>query len=931
MRAFLDLDAEGHGLSEALAHDIYVLDHLLGRVLNAQEGEALMELARKLMTSDAKSPSELLKLNPELNDPATIRLLARAFTVFFQLVNTAEQKEIVRVNRSRHGTRRESIQDAIAHLKESGLSAGQVQDLINRVEITPTITAHPTEAKRRAVLDKLQGFARLLSEHEGSPSLTGPLDDKWVAIGEMERTLIELWQTDEMRISSLTVSEEVRNALYFFERTVMEVVPWLHADLASALAEAYPEFHFQIPTLITYRSWVGGDRDGNPNVTPTETWNALLEHRILALEVYLARVAVLRRELTQSTKLVGISDALHESLEQDKRELALRRRDLHRYSQEPYVLKLLAVEERLGQTLEHAQALAGGSRSSSHGHAYETPEQLLTDLDLIRDSLLANRSDEIANAGRLPHLIRQIQAFGFHLATLDVRQHSDEHARALGEILSAAGVVPEDRTYGDLNEDEKIALLSRELADPRPLLPIDFQASPQCRNVLDVFSVIRRARRQLSDRCVKAYVISMTHGISDVLEVLLLCKEAGMLRITKSGIESDLDVVPLFETIEDLHGCGDLMRKLLANPRYRAHIGARGNSQEIMLGYSDSSKDGGYLAANWALQSTLADLAVTSKEAEVPIRLFHGRGGTVGRGGGRANKAILSQPAGSFFGQIRFTEQGEVVSFRYSLPPIAHRHLEQIVNAVLIAAAGVGPANAEARYGDAMRELETTSRAEYRSLVYDDPEFWSYYTQATPIEHISLLPIASRPVYRPGKALSGIDDLRAIPWNFAWVQCRTTLVGWYGMGTALETYAGGDAKRLETLKTMYREWPFFQTVVDNAQLELTRAHLPTAALYAALVQPRTLGERLEAKIRDEHERTVRLILQITDQDRLMDMARVVRNTVEFRNPAVMPLSLLQVLLMDRWSDLGEEEQAGVWREAMLQTIAGIAAAMQSTG
>jgi len=931
MRAFLDLDAEGHGLSEALGHDIDLLDRLLGRVLKAQEGERLTELARKLMSSSAPLPGDLLEQIPELSDPATIRQLARAFTVLFQLINTAEQKEIVRVNRERQGTRRESIREAVGQLKASGLSASQVQELINRVEITPTLTAHPTEAKRKAVLDKLQSIALLLAEREGSPSLTGPLDTKGLAVEEIERTLTELWQTDEMRVRSLTVSEEVRNALYFFERTIMEVVPWLHADLAAALSQVYPDHSFEIPTILTYRSWVGGDRDGNPNVTPDETWHALLEHRMLALEVYLSRVEILRREFTQSTKLVPVSDDLLESVDKDRHKLGLRQRDLQRYSQEPYVVKLLGVEERLKQSLACAQAMAVGTSTASFDHAYANPDELLADLRLIQSSLAANLASDVSSSGRLPHLLRQIEAFGFHLATLDVRQHSDEHEKALNEILVAAGVLPSGRTYPDLDEAERIELLSNELCNPRPLLPLDFQGSKQCRSVLDVFHVIRRARRELSPQSIVAYVISMTHGISDVLEVLLLCKEVGLFRITEEGIESEIDVVPLFETIEDLHGCGDLMRKLIANSRYRAHLEARGNLQEVMLGYSDSSKDGGYLAANWALQNTLADLALTSKDTGVPMRLFHGRGGTVGRGGGRANKAILSQPAGSFGGRIRFTEQGEVVSFRYSLPPIAHRHLEQIVSAVLLAASGVGVPNAETQFGDVMRDLEASSREAYRSLVYDDPDFWSFYTQATPIEHISLLPIASRPVYRPGNALSGIDGLRAIPWNFAWVQSRTTLVGWYGMGTALEQYAAGDPGRLETLRTMYRNWPFFQTVVDNAQLELTRSHIPTARMYAARVQPRSLGQRIEATIEDEHARSVHMILKITGQSRLMEKARVVRNTVEFRSPAVMPLSTLQVALMDRWPSLSEEDQAGVWREAMLQTIAGIAAAMQSTG
>jgi len=927
MRSFLNLEPEAYGLSPQLSQDLRTLDRLLGKVLTEQEGGDTIDLARKLLLG-RNEPAALMAQVPELKDPAKVRQLARAFTVFFQLANTAEQKEIVRVNRERRGQRRESIKDAVRLLKQKGRSAQEMQALIERIEITPTLTAHPTEAKRKVVLDKLQSVALLLAEEASSPLLTSPLDSAGRATEEIERTLTELWQTDEMRETRLTVREEVRNALYFFERTIMEVVPWLHGDLARALAEEYPGFKFKIPTFLSYRSWVGGDRDGNPNVTPEETWHTLVDHRIMALETYLPRVATLRRELTQSAKLVGTSKELQESLQKDLKTLPYIPEQVQRYSQESYVLKLLGVEERLRQTLAQAQGMAANRRVHSE-HAYQSPDELAQDLILIQASLDQNRAKDVAEEGRVPHLIRQIEAFGFHLATLDVRQHSEEHAKAIAEILAAAAVTP---AYNDLKEEEKIALLTKELHNPRPLLPIDFAGSEQCQRVLNVFHVIRRARRELSPRSVEAYIISMTHGISDILEALLLCKEAGLYRITPDGkVESEIDIVPLFETIEDLHGCGDLMRELLKNKTYAAHVQARGGFQEVMLGYSDSSKDGGYLAANWALQTTLESIAKVSKETGVPMRLFHGRGGTVGRGGGRANKAILSQPAGSFSGRIRFTEQGEVISFRYSLPPIAHRHLEQIVSAVLLAADGQGDPDAEQRYGPAMQELEETSRATYRSLVYDDADFWAFYTQATPIEHISLLPIASRPVFRPGKALGGIEGLRAIPWNFAWVQSRTTLVGWYGMGAALDAFANAKPENIDTLRTMYREWPFFRTVVDNAQLELVRSDIKTARLYANRVEPKELGARLEQTIEDEHARTVDMIKRITGQERLLENGRVVRQTVEFRNPAVMPLSVMQVALMDAWGTLTEEEQGGEWREAMLQSIAGIAAAMQSTG
>lgn len=914
---FLDLHPDAYGLSEPLGKDLRRIDDLLGRVLDSQEGASFLTQARGLMTANGLPPAD---------DPDRLRRLARAFTVLFQLMNVAEQKEIVRVNRARH-PRRESIRDAVTALKERGATAADVRDLIGQIRIAPTLTAHPTEAKRKSVLDKLQSIAVDLARDEAPLGLMDPLDSDHTALTEAERTLVELWQTDEMRAQQLTVREEVRNALYFFGSTVMEVVPWLHDDLRRALEEAYPGEKFDVPTFLTYRSWVGGDRDGNPNVTPEVTWNTLLEHRIRALEVYEEHTAALRRALTMSTKLVPVSEALARNLEEEDQKLPADVRG--RTSQEPYVRKFLRIEARLRQSLEKARAMLANGRRGGFEDAYHEPEQLLADLRLISESLAEHRAEAVAHGGSLPHLIRQVEAFGFHLATLDVRQHSEAHAAALDELLHAAGVLGPDEKYSSLSEEAKVGLLGAELQNPRPLLPAWHTLSEATRHVLDVFGIIAKAREELSPRSVEAYIISMTHGVSDLLEVLLFAKEAGLHRVGPNGVESDLDVVPLFETIDDLHLSGDLVRAMFANPAYRAHLDARGGTQEIMLGYSDSSKDGGYLAANWSLQSTLERLAAVSRDTGVPIRLFHGRGGTVGRGGGRANRAILSQPEGSFCGQIRFTEQGEVISFRYSLPPIAHRHLEQIVGAVLLATHGVGSKGAEARYGETMREMEEASRRKYRELVYEDEDFWSFYTQATPIEHIALLTIASRPVSRGGKGLGGVESLRAIPWNFAWVQSRATLVGWYGLGTALEgrIQEGG----LEELRRMYKEWPFFSTVLNNAELELMRAHLPTARMYAARVEPKELGARIQELIEDEYRRTRDSILAITGQSDLMARARVVRNTVEFRNPMVEPLSRLQVLLMDRWESLSEEERAGVWREAMLQTIAGIAAAMQSTG
>ncbi|MDX2065324.1 MAG: phosphoenolpyruvate carboxylase [Fimbriimonadaceae bacterium] len=911
-RSFLNLEPEAFGLSDAISHDLRTLDRLLGKILTAQGQSHLIDLARRLVQVDLADVPDV----PEFRDPGLVRDLARAFTVLFQLLNVAEQKEIVRVNRSRGRDRRESIRDAIRQLRARGVTAETVQQSLREIEIIPTLTAHPTEAKRKAVLDKLNAIAVALANVHAPARLDEPLDAEGRSIAEAERLLIELWQTDEMRSTRLTVDEEIRNALYFFDRTILDVVPWLHEDVARALAETYPEASFDLPPILTFRSWVGGDRDGNPNVTPELTATALTQYRSAVLSRYVANAEVLRRELTLSSRLVPFDDELQASIASDLASLPYSEISRTRYREEPYVLKCLAIEMRLRGMQDAGDPTAGPG--------YDSPDELLADLRLIQRSLARHFAGPVAADGRLAHFIRQVELFGFHLAALDVRQHSDEHAAALELIFVAAGVDDQPR-YRDLSEEEKLARLRAELRNPRPLLPNGHPVGETVRRVLEVFHVIRRAHRDYGPACLQAYIVSMTHGVSDLLEVLVLAKEAGL-----SGA---FDVVPLFETIDDLHRAESLTRDLLSLPEYAEHLRLRGQRQEIMLGYSDSSKDGGFLAANAALHQALADLARIEHDTGIPLRIFHGRGGTVGRGGGRANRAILSQPAGSFKGRIRFTEQGEVISFRYSMPPIAHRHLEQIVGAALLAMhpAPVAPdADApDARYSATLARLADASRHTYRSLVYENPDFWTYYTRATPIEHISLLPIASRPVFRPGKALADISALRAIPWNFAWVQNRATLVGWYGLGRALADHLETPDGRAE-LQAMAKEWPFFQTLLANAQLELARAHLPTAQSYATGHDEPAVAA-VHQTIADEYARARSAVLTITRQHDLLDEAEVVRRTIRFRNPAVVPLSLMQMSLMRRWGTLTEEEQAGPWREAMLQTIAGLAAAMQSTG
>ncbi len=950
--SFLALDPHHHGLSQALADDIALLDRLLGEVLNDQGRPELTRLARQIFLEDESlDPATLTKRHPLLRDNSVMRKLLRAFTVLFQLINFAEQVEIIRVNRERQaraGTspRTESIAEAVMRLKDSGLTADGMQALLHRVQISPTITAHPTEARRRSVIDKLLAIAECLVEraHPANlPRLDRPLNSTRAAERELRRHLTALWSTDELRSHKVTVQDEVANSLYFFEHTIFEVVTWLHDDLRTALAEAYPGREFEIPPMFRYHSWVGGDRDGNPNVTPDVTWHTLLSHKQMALRHYLRQVAALRREFSQSAQLAPPGEGLLRSIEADQAEIAVPAHLLERYRNEPYALKFQYIHARLEAALRHLDQLtdfrAEGPGFIPGPPAYRMSGEFLDDLNLIRDSLHHHGTCVLADEGRFANLLVQVQAFGFHLASLDVREHSAAHERAVDELLDGARVLAPGRRYAALGEAEKVRVLTRELSNPRPLVPREGDLSEATRRVLQVFEVIRHAQRYISVHSLQDYVISMTHGVSDVLEVLLLAKEAGLVRLVRGAdgrpaVESDVNVVPLFETIEDLRSCDTLLGQMFSNAAYKLQLSARGRYQEIMLGYSDSSKDGGYLAANWALQEAQGRIAAACRRHRLSFRMFHGRGGTVGRGGGRANRAILAQPRGSFDGMIRFTEQGEVVSFRYSLPPMAHRHLEQIANAALLATADQDRgAGVRRDWEGAMGKLAGKSREAYRAMVYDDPDFWRFYTQGTPIAHISQLPIASRPAARSGGALVGLEDLRAIPWVFAWVQCRYVAPGWYGLGAACEWFANQKAGNLALMREMYRDWPFFRTVVDNAQHELSRTHLPTGAMYAARVRPRRTAAHFQKSLEEEHARARHWVLQITGQAELLDNAPAMRRIIALRNPAVLPINKLQVALLDIWESgqLGGPESEAEWRRAILLSITGIAAAMQSTG
>jgi phosphoenolpyruvate carboxylase len=914
------IDTTDAGLTRPLSRHIDLLGHLLGEVIAEEAGEDLFALADRLHRRCEDGDLDHAAQEIRDLDLDAITWLLRSFTAFFHLVNQAEQQEIARINRARAQTsddtpRPESIDAAVVRLKERGLSFDDVQALIDRLDIQPTLTAHPTEARRRSILYKQQRLARELTRLRRQ-DLT-PAEAK-AAHASVHNQIRLLLATDEIRTSRPTVADEVEHGLYFVRNAIWNTVPRIYADVRRAVQKHYGQTP-TLPPLLRYRSWIGSDRDGNPNVTADVTRHTLTRQREVVLGLYLKELRELRRELSISAQLVDTPSVLQATIDADVDDLDPERDRYPQFRHEPYRLKLTYMMERVTNLLDPDDPRFSG------GEAYTGP-RFLEDLRSLDQALREAGFTDLAEVGRLSDLIARAQAFGLHLLTLDVRQHSRVHEHAVDVLLRAAGVADH---YADLDEDERQALLTDELSHPRPLLPRGAELPDDVQELMDALDVVRTAQADEPD-AVGTYIVSMTHEISDLLEVLLLAKEAGLWRMRDGAVETRLDVAPLFETIDDLAQADAFMATLFEHPIYREHLAARDGFQEIMLGYSDSNKDGGYWMANWSLHRAQARLGRVCRDYDVDLRLFHGRGGTVGRGGGRANQAILAMPPVVHNGRIRFTEQGEVISFRYALPDIARRHLEQIVNATLQAAVGpsddLPPLNLDGEESRLFTTVAEEAMTAYRDLVHASG-LWEWYTRITPIEHISRLPIASRPVSRGSTEEVDFEGLRAIPWGFAWTQTRYVVPGWYGTGAALRTLLDERPDTLSTLRGMYESWPFFRAVLDSAQREMTRARLVIARRYATAAD----GEDgFHATIVNDYERAEAAILKVTGYDHLLDSAPVIQNSVRLRNPYTDVLNLLQIELLRRWRAADADDRSTIGRSLFL-SINGIAAAMQSTG
>jgi phosphoenolpyruvate carboxylase len=902
---------------DRLSEHIHLLGDILGRTIVEQEGERLFDLVEEVRglakahrAGDDDAGERLLRRVEGLPLPES-RGVVKAFATYFKLVNLAEEQERVRVLRRRareaHAAGAavgETVGAAVRELREAGLSADEMQSLLDRLLVMPVFTAHPTEAKRRTILTKLARIAdalRALDLDDPTP------EEERAILEELREELVSLWQTEETRAYKPDVMDEVRNGLYYFE-ALYDLAPQVSAALERAVAEHYPGARVR-PDVLRFGSWIGGDRDGNPHVTVAVTEEALrlLRRGIERLHGHLS-----------TTERLGVDEDLRASLRRDAEVFPDEaRRSEERYRRQPYRQKLLYVYRRLGATLEAAARPWRADHRVRSG-TYADVSELAADLSLLQSGLRRHRGGRLAD-GRLGTLVRQARIFGFHLASLDLRQHSARHAAALAEVMARYGLAS---AFAAEPEDARAAVLTREIQSGRPFAPHRLDFSPETNETLDLFRLVRRAHERTGPRAIESYVVSMTRGPSDLLSVLLMARDA--------GVADRLDVVPLFETVADLHEAPATVEKLLENPAYARHLRARGGAQTVMLGYSDSNKDAGYLTANWALHRAQRALAAVCGRHGVQLTLFHGRGGTVGRGGGPTNRAVLAQPPESVGGRLRLTEQGESITNRYTNPPLARRHLEQLVHAVLVAS-GKPPVASPSRGGaweQAMAELSPLAESSYRRLVHETPQLVGYLQSATPLEEIGRLNIGSRPTRRSTSA--GLADLRAIPWVFAWTQSRVVLPGWYGLGSALEEWAGREPERWTRLGTMYREWAFFKTLVDNAQLALRGADMLIARVYATLAADAD-REAVFPRLREEYRRTEAALCRLTGQRDLLDEAPWLQRSIRVRNPYIDPMNYVQVALLRRLRAVAPSADAEELGDAVRLSVNGIAAGLRNTG
>ena len=911
----------GREATEPMREDIRLLGALLGDTVREQNGEEVFDLVERARVESFRvrrseiDRAELTGMFDGIDIHEAIPVI-RAFSHFALLANVAEDIHRER-RRAVHVAAGEPPQDSsldatYLKLDSAELDSATVADALSGALVSPVITAHPTETRRRTVFDTQHRITELMRLRMHGHTRT---DDGRDIERELRRHILTLWQTALIRLSRLKIQDEIETGLRYYQAAFFEVIPQVNAEVRTALKSRWPDAQLLDEPILRPGSWIGGDRDGNPNVTADVVRLATGRASYAALEHYFAEISALEEELSMSARLVTVSDEL----------AALADKCLEpARADEPYRRALRVIHGRLTATAAEILDDQPEHELDLGLERYLTPAELLADLDIVDRSLRANGSGVLAD-DRLARLREAVHVFGFHLSGLDLRQNSDVHEEVVAELLAWAGVHPD---YRSLAEPERVELLAAELVTRRPLVKGDAELSELARKELDIVAAGARAVQVFGPKAIPNYIISMCQSVSDMLEAAILLKEVGLLDTSGPETYAPVGIVPLFETIDDLQRGSSILEAALDLPIYRAVVDARAQSQEVMLGYSDSNKDGGYLAANWALYRAELDLVESARKTGIRLRLFHGRGGTVGRGGGPSYDAILAQPPGAVNGSLRITEQGEVIAAKYAEPRIAHRNLETLLAATLEATLldieGLGDAAGPAY--EVLDELAARAQRSYAELVHETPGFVEYFKASTPVSEIGALNIGSRPTSR--KPTTSISDLRAIPWVLAWSQSRVMLPGWYGTGSAFEAWIAEGDGRLEVLKDLYRRWPFFRTVLSNMAQVLAKSDMGLAAHYSELVEDEGLRRRVFDKILDEHERTIRMHKLITGQDDLLADNPALARSVFNRFPYLEPLNHLQVELLRRYRAGDDDELV---QRGILLTMSGLATALRNSG
>jgi phosphoenolpyruvate carboxylase len=926
--------------ANTLEGEIELFRKLLGNVLRAHSRKRVLVIVERLLagfsqlleTDDPAQRSQLIGLISGL-DPSTLNDVIRAFTLYFSLVNIAEEAYDFRRRQDRINAGGPlwvgSFDHTTRDFHDSGIGAEQFRSLLEHIIYTPVFTAHPTEAKRRTIME-IQRRIFLLSQELHQRKLNQ--ENQQAIQRKLEAQIQILWKTDEVRTQKPQVLDEIRQGLFFFQESLFEAVPKVYRKLEDAIFRIYgSESRFPVPSLIRFGSWIGGDRDGNPHVKPETTEMAVRMHHEMILREYIKQVSELSRELSFSTSMAQPTTEFLTSLATDAEfcrdsldHLPLEDRN------EPYRSKLLIMQHKLQCNLDRLRARMS-ARETLHmpAEGYGSEQEFLGDLYLLRDSLHSHGDGNIANQ-ELQDLIRLAETFGFFLVHLDVRQESTRHTDAVAELFARQPGAP---YYKAFSEPERLRLLAETIAHPRPFIIDKEHLTAETRETLEVFEVMAAMRAEISPDVFGSYVISMTHEASHVMEVMLLARLAGLAGKEANGWFCNILVSPLFETIDDLSRIDAVMQTLFDNPTYAELLRASGNIQEVMLGYSDSCKDGGILASGWNLYDAQKRIIALADDRGVSCRLFHGRGGTVGRGGGPTHESILAQPVDTVHGQIKFTEQGEVLSYRYANPETALFELTMGISGLIKASRClIEPPTFERKdYLGVMDELAELGEREYRELVQQTPGFVDFFYEATPVEAIALLNIGSRPSHRK-KSGRSITTIRAIPWVFGWAQSRFTIPAWYGIGYALENWRGNDPERTAKLQRMYHEWPFFRSLLSNTQMALFKANMRIAEQYAGLTLDAEEGRAFYQRIADEYQRTLTQVLNVSGLHGLMEETPELQRSLARRHTYLDPLNHIQVVLLKRFrSESDTEEEHIQWLNPLLRSINAIAAGMRNTG